>query len=123
MEWTALAGIGGGSRFDSHRFRQPSVRSTMAEVWLFYGCEWSERSRTRQELLGFVKIPTRWADTARDGLRPCPASLEVLESWRMLRAEDQLDAVIDKGSPSAMTQAPLSRAVCTEPGAAVAPTK
>lgn len=37
------------------------------------------------------------------------------EEWRFLPAEDQLDAVLYLGPPSAMTDAPLPRAVCADP--------
>jgi hypothetical protein len=36
--------------------------------------------------------------------------------WRSMRAEDQFDAVLYLGPPSAMTEARLSPAVCSEPG-------
>jgi hypothetical protein len=38
------------------------------------------------------------------------------EQWRSLPAEDQLDALLYLGPPGAMTDVPLSKAVCTEPG-------
>jgi hypothetical protein len=38
------------------------------------------------------------------------------EQWRSLPAEEQIDAVLDLGPPSAMTEARLSPTVCSEPG-------
>jgi hypothetical protein len=53
---------------------------------------------------------TRFA--VRDSkIMPIPRS-----EWRTLRTEDQLDAVLYLGPPSAMTEARLPRTVCSQPG-------
>jgi hypothetical protein len=62
------------------------------------------------DMTAYFSPPTRI--TFQDGNRvPVPR-----EEWRSLRAEDQFDAVLYLGPPSAMTQAPLSPALCAEPG-------
>jgi hypothetical protein len=46
----------------------------------------------------------------RDGrMTPIPR-----EEWGFMRAEEQLDAVIHLGPPSAITRAPLPRALCAD---------
>lgn len=55
-------------------------------------------------------IKTRYA--VRDGkMVPVPEG-----EWRSMRAEDQLDAVLYLGPPSAMTLSRLSPALCADPG-------
>ncbi len=74
-------------------------------------------ARVRGTVLGAADFSSYYSGqmtraTFKDGARVAVPK----EDWRSLRAEEQLDAILYVGPPSAMTNSRLPPALCTEPG-------
>jgi hypothetical protein len=69
----------------------------------------------RGTVLGAAAFESYYAAPARFTLRDGKFAAIPREEWRTLRMEDQFDAILYLGPPSAMTNAQPSRALCSDP--------